>query len=178
MADKLVVIYTCGLGDLDAGLGAWAAVLTYGEYVREIHGVEELRDVDGDLTQDNRMELLAVVRALECLTRTASVQIWGVTAAERKPDPNDDLWLRLAEAGKQHQIEWIWVEDDVDSPNYQRAARLATEALEAAKPDLDDQDEDEDEFEGPSIDSVLEEFLADRQERGSRRTYQKYEGVI
>lgn len=186
MADKLVVIYTWGLGGLDAGLGAWAAVLTYGKYVREIHGVEEIHDVDGDSTQDNRMELLAIVRALECLTRAASVQVWAnsqyvrlaVTGAERKPDPNDDLWLRLTEACKQHQIEWVWVEDDVDSTHHQRASRVAAEALVAAELDLDGPDEDEDAFADPSIDSVLKEFLADRQGRGSLRTYQKYEGVI
>jgi ribonuclease HI len=186
VADKLVVIYTYGIGNLDSGLGAWAAVLTYGEHVREIDDVEEIRDVDGDTTEDNRMELLAIVRALECLTRAVSVQVWvdspyirmGVTAVERKPDPNDDLWLRLAEASKQHQIEWVWIEDDVDNPNYQNASRLATEALEAAELDEDELDEGEDSFEGPSIDSVLKEFLADRQERGSPRTHQKYEGVI
>lgn len=191
-----MVIYADGIGSPTPGPGAWGAVLTYGEHTRELYDAESE-------TTDNRMQLLAAVRALECLTRPVSVQVWinseyvsrGVIEWQRnalaisvkKPDRDVDLWLRLAAASERHDVAWTWVDENISSPGYVRAAELALKELEAAeaqsldnKPDVDDDDADEDDssFEGPSIDIALTQFLADRQEHCSPRTFKKYESVI
>jgi ribonuclease HI len=143
--DKLVIIYADGAGGPAPGPGGWGAVLTYGDYMREIHDFKWG-------TTDNRMNLLASVRALECLTRPVSVQVWvdnehvrkGVTQllSERRTSPwttddielnrNIDLWVRLAVAVKPHEVEWIWADEDTSKPSCKRAVELARQRLEAA----------------------------------------------
>ncbi|MGH8304613.1 MAG: ribonuclease HI, partial [Steroidobacteraceae bacterium] len=115
----VVEIYTDGACRGNPGPGGWAALLRRGTQEKEIHGAEAL-------TTNNRMELTAVIRALEALKRPAQARVYtdseyvrrGITewlpawkargwrTADRKPVKNQDLWQRLEECAAPHRIEW------------------------------------------------------------------------
>jgi len=139
-----VEIYTDGACRGNPGVGGWAAVLTRGEHEKEIHGAEAH-------TTNNRMELTAVIRALEALRRPAAVRVYtdsqyvrrGVTewlpgwkargwrTADKKPVKNQDLWQRLDELIVPHRIEWHWVPGHAGVAGNERVDRLANEAIDA-----------------------------------------------
>jgi len=142
---SLVEIYTDGACRGNPGPGGWGAVLTSGEHVKELSGAEPL-------TTNNRMELTAVIRALEALKRpsqqlriftdseyvrrgiTEWVRSWkarGWKTADRKPVKNQDLWERLDELAAAHQVEWRWVRGHSGVPGNERVDRLANEAIDA-----------------------------------------------
>ena len=101
------------------------------------------------LTTNNRMELTAAIAALEALKRPAVVKLHtdsqylrdGVTAwmgnwkrngwrtRDRKPVKNDDLWRRLDEATKRHEIDWRWVRGHAGDPRNERADELARRGM-------------------------------------------------
>jgi ribonuclease HI len=133
-----VVIYTDGACKGNPGPGGWGAVLQYNDRVREIFGGETH-------TTNNRMELTAVIHALETLKRRCAVavytdsqyvkngiQTWihvwkqnGWKTADRKPVKNADLWQQLDLAVAQHDIEWHWVKGHAATPGNVRADELA-----------------------------------------------------
>ena len=142
---SLVEIYTDGACRGNPGPGGWGAVLTSGEHVKELSGAEPL-------TTNNRMELTAVIRALEALKRpsqqlriftdseyvrrgiTEWVRSWkarGWKTADRKPVKNQDLWERLDALAAAHQIEWRWVKGHSGDPGNERVDRLANEAIDS-----------------------------------------------
>jgi ribonuclease HI len=163
-------------------------VLKYGEHKREVHGFEP------ETTKDS-MELMAAVRALECLTRPVKVQVWtgsqyvhvgpsngrggrcwnasGTTGKGRERDVG--LWGRLVALSERHEVEWILVSEDEEHPDYIRASELAAGEVEANEPDGSD---DNGSSEGPSVATVLDHFLAYRREHCSARTFKKSENVI
>ena len=105
---------------------------------KELYGGEPL-------TTNNRMELTAVIRALEALKRPSRVRLhtdsqyvqlgisrwihgWkknGWRTAEKKPVKNAELWKRLDELAAQHDIEWIWVRGHAGHNGNERADELA-----------------------------------------------------
>jgi ribonuclease HI len=143
------VIYTDGACSGNPGPGGWGVVLQYGSAVKELHGSEPL-------TTNNRMELTAVISALEALNRPVRVTLYtdstyvlnGVTkwlpgwqrngwlTAGKKPVKNVDLWQRLAAAMARHEVTWQWVKGHNGDPGNERADELArlgiAEALAAA----------------------------------------------
>ena len=139
----MIEIYTDGACRGNPGRGGWAALLLSGEHEREISGAEEH-------TTNNRMELTAVIRALEALKRPVQARIYtdseyvrrGVTewlaswkargwrTADRKPVKNQDLWQRLDELRTGHRIEWHWVPGHAGVPGNERVDRLANEAID------------------------------------------------
>lgn len=145
----MVEIYTDGACKGNPGPGGWGAVLRYDGRTRELHGGEAI-------TTNNRMELTAVIRALEALRRPCRVRlhtdsryvqqgisVWirdwkrrGWRTADRKPVKNEDLWRRLDELASGHEIEWVWVRGHAGDPGNERADALANlgvaEALAAA----------------------------------------------
>ena len=140
----LVEIYTDGACRGNPGPGGWGALLSYGEREKELSGAEVL-------TTNNRMELTAVIRALEALKRPSQVRIFtdseyvrrGITewvkswkargwkTADRKPVKNQDLWEHLDELASGHEIEWRWVKGHAGIPGNERVDRLANEAIDA-----------------------------------------------
>jgi ribonuclease HI len=140
-----VIIYADGVGGPAPGPGGLGTVLMWRDRVQEICDCRWG-------TTDDRMNLLAAVRALERLKRPVSVQVWidndhvrtGVTQllSERQASrwPRDDselrgnidLWVRLAAAVKLHEVEWIWAGEDISEPGYKRAVELARQGLETA----------------------------------------------
>ncbi len=142
----MIEIYTDGACRGNPGPGGWAALLQRGEHEKELSGAEAL-------TTNNRMELTAVIRALEALKRPVQVRVYtdsqyvrrGITewlrawkargwrTADRKPVKNQDLWERLEEASAPHQIEWHWVPGHAGVPGNERVDRLANEAIDALR---------------------------------------------
>lgn len=134
----IVEIYTDGACKGNPGPGGWGALIERDGKRRELHGGEEQ-------TTNNRMELTAVIRALEALapgcrarlhTDSQYVQLgirdwihdWkkrGWRTADRKPVKNEDLWRRLDELAGQHEIEWLWVRGHQGNPGNERADELA-----------------------------------------------------
>lgn len=133
-----VDIFTDGACKGNPGPGGWGAILSLGGKVKEMHGGERA-------TTNNRMELTAVIRALEALTRPCQVRLhtdsqyvqkgisewihsWkrrGWRTADKKPVKNDDLWKRLDELAAQHDIDWIWVKGHAGHDGNERADALA-----------------------------------------------------
>jgi ribonuclease HI len=139
-----VEIFTDGACKGNPGPGGWGALLRYGDEEKELYGGEAE-------TTNNRMELTAVIRALEALKRKVSVAVttdsvyvrdgitkwihnWkrnGWKTAQKKPVKNDDLWKELDELSKQHEIEWHWVKGHAGHPENERADELANMGIES-----------------------------------------------
>ncbi len=137
------VIYTDGACSGNPGPGGWGAVLSYGDVVRELHGGERA-------TTNNRMELTAVISALEALKRPAPVRLYtdskyvldGITkwvagwqrngwkTASKQPVKNVDLWQRLVAAMEPHEISWQWVKGHAGIAGNERADELARQGIE------------------------------------------------
>jgi ribonuclease HI len=140
----VIEIYTDGACRGNPGPGGWAALLQKGEREKEISGAEAL-------TTNNRMELTAVIRALESLQKPVEARVYtdsqyvrrGITewltawkargwrTADRKPVKNQDLWEQLEAASAGHRIDWRWVPGHAGVPGNERVDRLANEAIDA-----------------------------------------------
>ncbi len=147
MTDAVVEIYTDGACSGNPGPGGWGVLLRYRGVEKELFGGE------AEPTTNNRMELLAAIRALESLTRPVAVRLHtdsvyvrsGITSwlrgwkrngwltADRKPVKNADLWQRLDEATREHRIEWLWVKGHNGDPGNERADALANKGLVQAR---------------------------------------------
>ena len=144
-----IVVYTDGACSGNPGPGGWGAILMSGTHRKEIKGGEEH-------TTNNRMELMAVISALESMKYHSDVELWtdsqyvknGITAwiqswkrngwktADKKPVKNAELWQQLDAARARHKIEWKWVKGHAGHPENERAdelARAAIAELRAAK---------------------------------------------
>jgi len=144
---KVVDIYTDGACKGNPGVGGWGALLVAaGGKSREIYGGEQL-------TTNNRMELTAVIRALEALKRRCAVRLHtdskyvqhGITewihnwkkrdwrTADKKPVKNDDLWKQLDQLAQRHDIEWLWVRGHSGHDGNERADALANRGVESVR---------------------------------------------
>lgn len=139
---KWVEIYADGACKGNPGAGGWGALLQYQGREKAICGGE----FD---TTNNRMELTAVIRALETLNRPSSVRVYtdssyvqkgmsewlagwkakGWRTADKKPVKNADLWMQLDTLAQQHQIEWIWVRGHAGNDGNERADSLANQGV-------------------------------------------------
>jgi len=142
MTDDVVDIYSDGACRGNPGPGGWGALLRSGKAEKELWGGE------ADTT-NNRMELTAVIRALEALKRRSRVRLYtdsqyvqkGISAwihdwkrrgwrtAEKKPVKNVDLWQRLDELAALHDVQWHWVRGHAGHPENERADRLANKGI-------------------------------------------------
>jgi ribonuclease HI len=141
MASEHVEIWTDGGCKPNPGPGGWAAILIYKGTMKELTG--------GELeTTNNRMELTAAAEALEALTRPCKVVLHtdseylknGITrwmtgwvrknwrSSTGDPVKNMDLWRRILDAAKPHEIDWRWVRGHSGAPLNERADELATQA--------------------------------------------------
>ena len=137
-----VVIYTDGACSGNPGPGGWGSVLLYNGHRRELSGGEPQ-------TTNNRMEMMAVIVALETLKRPCAVELhtdstyvmkgitewlpnWkarGWKTAAKKPVKNVDLWQQLDAAVARHEIDWRWVKGHSGVPENERADELARLAI-------------------------------------------------
>ncbi|MGD9669151.1 MAG: ribonuclease HI [Hyphomicrobiaceae bacterium] len=137
-----VVIFTDGACSGNPGPGGWGAILMSGQHRKELSGGEAN-------STNNRMELFAAIAALEQLKGPSSVDLhtdsaylrngitqwihgWkrnGWRTADRKPVKNVELWQRLDEATRRHEITWHWVKGHSGHPDNERADELAREGM-------------------------------------------------
>ena len=141
---KTVEIYTDGACSGNPGPGGWGAVLRYQGKEKELSGGEAM-------TTNNRMELTAVIRALEALKEPCAVELWsdskyvidalekgwarswqkkGWIKADKKPALNPDLWARLLELSEKHELHCHWVKGHADNAFNNRCDALAVAARE------------------------------------------------
>ncbi|MSQ71002.1 MAG: ribonuclease HI [Betaproteobacteria bacterium] len=133
-----VRIYTDGACKGNPGPGGWGAILVHGAGEREMYGGEAH-------TTNNRMELMAVIQALEALKRPCIAEVhtdsqyvqkgisewiaaWkrrGWRTADKKPVKNVDLWQRLEAAASAHRVTWHWVRGHAGHVENERADALA-----------------------------------------------------
>lgn len=141
--EAVVDIYADGACRGNPGPGGWGALLRTRGVERELFGGEPE-------TTNNRMELTAVIRALEALRRRCSARVYtdsqyvqkGITewihawkrrnwrTTDRKPVKNEDLWRRLDELANGHQIEWHWVRGHAGHVDNERADALANRGID------------------------------------------------
>ena len=138
-----VIIYTDGACRGNPGPGGWGAILIHKGKEKELSG--------GELqTTNNRMELMAAIRALEALNKPCKVTLhtdsqyvrqgitewisgWkarGWRTAAKDPVKNEDLWRRLDEARARHEVVWKWVKGHAGDPLNERADALARLGME------------------------------------------------
>jgi ribonuclease HI len=142
----MIEIYTDGACSGNPGPGGWGALLRVSEIETELCGGEPA-------TTNNRMELLAVIEALQSLTEPVEVHVYtdsryvqkgisewihdwkrrGWKTASKEPVKNADLWRRLDALTAGHTIEWRWVKGHAGHPGNERADALARAGLEQAR---------------------------------------------
>ncbi|MEW6313700.1 MAG: ribonuclease HI [Pseudomonadota bacterium] len=141
----MVEIFTDGACKGNPGAGGWGALLRYDGKEKELFGGEAH-------TTNNRMELMAAIRALEALKRPCRVRLhtdsqyvqqgisswivnWkkrGWRTADKQPVKNADLWQELDRLATQHEVEWIWVRGHSGHDENERADTLANRGVELA----------------------------------------------
>ena len=137
-----VEIFTDGACKGNPGPGGWGAIIRSGAREKELSGGELL-------TTNNRMELMAAIRALEALKRPVDAVLttdsqyvrngitqwlkgWkarGWMTADRKPVKNVDLWQRLEAAMAQHKVDWRWTRGHSGHAENERVDELARRGL-------------------------------------------------
>ena len=134
---KSVTVYTDGACSGNPGPGGWAAILKYGSAEKELSGGERA-------TTNNRMELTAVLRALEALRESCDVTVytdsqyisramtegwfqnWKRAGFTKKGGlKNDDLWRTLDGLLQKHHVTFRWVKGHADNDFNNRCDRLA-----------------------------------------------------
>src|SRR5690606_30419705 len=135
--------WTDGACKGNPGAGGWGALLKYGRHTKEIYGGEPE-------TTNNRMEIMAVIQALQLLKEPCLVHIYtdsqyvqkamtewspgwkakGWRNTSKKPVKNADLWQQLDALCQQHQLQWHWVRGHAGDHGNERADALANLGVE------------------------------------------------
>jgi ribonuclease HI len=144
LATPTIEIYADGACRGNPGPGGWGVLLIAGKHEKELYGGERL-------TTNNRMELTAVISALEALKKKGTsarvytdsqyvikgIEEWvgawkarGWRTADKKPVKNQDLWERLDALAAQHSLEWHWVRGHSGVPGNERVDALANRAID------------------------------------------------
>lgn len=139
---RSIEIYTDGACKGNPGPGGWGALMVSGTHEKALFGGEPV-------TTNNRMELLAAIKALEALKAPSQVDLYtdsqylrkGITewlanwkvrgwrTAAKKPVKNEDLWRALDKVVAAHTINWHWVKGHSGHPGNERADQLANQGI-------------------------------------------------
>lgn len=139
---NIINIYTDGACSGNPGPGGWGAYIDNAGLVTELSGREED-------TTNNRMELKAVIEALNSFTSKTNLNLYtdskyvmdgsskwienwkknGWKTAQKKVVKNQDLWIELDKLVHFHQIHWVWVKGHDGNLGNERADYLATSAI-------------------------------------------------
>ena len=143
--ENILTIYTDGACSGNPGPGGWGVLLQYGDSEKTLKG--------GDPnTTNNRMEMMAAIKAIEAIneTYTGEIILWtdstyvmkGITEwihgwkkknwvkSDKKPVINTDLWKVLDNLNSQKNIQWNWVKGHAGVEGNERADELARQGLE------------------------------------------------
>jgi ribonuclease HI len=140
---EVVQVYADGACKGNPGPGGWGAILRTGGNEKELFG-------GVSQTTNNRMELTAVVRALEALEHSSTVEVYtdsqyvqkgisewlpdwkrrGWRTADKKPVKNVDLWQELERVAGKHRVTWHWVKGHAGHPENERADELANRGVD------------------------------------------------
>ena len=136
---KTVTLYTDGACSGNPGPGGWGAILEYNGYEKELSGGE-------NNTTNNRMELTAVIKGLEALKESCTVELYsdskyvsdalekgwaigwkkrGWIKSDKKPALNPDLWEQLLSLIQKHELHYHWVKGHSTNPKNNRCDELA-----------------------------------------------------
>ena len=141
-SDNIINIYTDGACSGNPGPGGWGAYIDNAGLITELSGREED-------TTNNRMELKAVIEALNSFTNKTNLNLYtdskyvmdgsskwienwkknGWKTAQKKAVKNQDLWIELDKLVHFHQIHWVWVKGHDGNLGNERADYLATSAI-------------------------------------------------
>ena len=136
--DKEAIVYTDGACSGNPGPGGWGATIKIGDETFEIFGGE-------DNTTNNRMELIAAIKALEYLNENHKITLYtdsnyvkdGITkwifnwkknnwkTSAKKPVKNSDLWIQLDEIQNKREVKWNWIKGHAGNLGNERADELA-----------------------------------------------------
>ena len=139
----MIEAFTDGACRGNPGPGGWGVLLRFNDHEKRLCGGEPE-------TTNNRMELMAVIQALESLNRECMVKVtsdsqyvlkginewmenWkkrGWKTAAKKPVKNVDLWQRLDKAREIHEIEWVWVKGHSGHIENEIADELANQGID------------------------------------------------
>jgi ribonuclease HI len=142
MAELVIDIYADGACKGNPGPGGWGVLLRIGGREQEMCGGEAQ-------TTNNRMELTAVIEGLLSLAQHSKVRVYtdsqyvqkGITewihnwkrrgwiTSDKKPVKNEDLWRRLDEVARMHDVKWHWVKGHAGHPENERADALANKGI-------------------------------------------------
>ncbi|MFN4183416.1 MAG: ribonuclease HI [Hyphomonas sp.] len=147
MTEKdIIEIWTDGACSGNPGPGGWGALIRWNGHEKELYG--------GDpATTNNRMEMTAVIEALNALNRPSKVTLnvdstyvkdgltkwikgWkrnGWKTADKKPVKNQELWMAMEEACKRHDITWVWVKGHNGDEGNERADGLARKGTDEVR---------------------------------------------
>ncbi|MFN3607793.1 MAG: ribonuclease HI [Hyphomonas sp.] len=147
MTEKdIIEIWTDGACSGNPGPGGWGALIRWNGHEKELYG--------GDpATTNNRMEMTAVIEALNALNRPAKITLnvdstyvkdgltkwikgWkrnGWKTADKKPVKNQELWMAMEEACKRHDITWVWVKGHAGDEGNERADGLARKGTDEVR---------------------------------------------
>ena len=138
---KHIQIFTDGACSGNPGPGGWGAILRYKAHEKELSGGEAE-------TTNNRMELMALIAALEQLKEPCEIDLCSVSQyvinglqkgwakgwrargwkkADKSPALNSDLWARLLDLSEAHTIHYNWIKGHAGHPENERCDRLAVE---------------------------------------------------
>ena len=145
-----VNIYTDGSSRGNPGPGGYGAVIEFTDSKGQLF-IKEL-SCGYRLTTNNRMEMMAVISALEALNRPCQIELYsdskyiidcfnqhwidswvrkGWKRGKNEAVKNVDLWQRLLNAASPHQISWNWVKGHAGHPQNERCDSLATQAADS-----------------------------------------------
>ena len=147
MSGERIAIWTDGACSGNPGPGGWGVVLMWDGHEKELKGGEPH-------TTNNRMELMAAIAALEALKKPSAIDFhtdsqylrggvmgwikgWkrnGWRTADKTPVKNIDLWQRLDELARRHDIKWHWVKGHAGTDGNERADALANEGMKPFRP--------------------------------------------
>ena len=136
---KQISIYTDGACSGNPGPGGWAAILIYRGTEKELSGGEAQ-------TTNNRMEMTAVISALEALKEPCEVDLWsdsryvidalekgwaeswrkkGWKRSNKEPALNPDLWEKLLQLTERHRMSYHWVRGHAENIYNNRCDAMA-----------------------------------------------------
>ncbi|VAW98678.1 Ribonuclease HI [hydrothermal vent metagenome] len=141
--NDVVEIFTDGACRGNPGPGGWGVLLRFGDKEKKLYGGESD-------TTNNRMELMAAIKGLQALNRSAKITVttdskyvmqgitewivnWkkrGWKTANKKPVKNVDLWQTLDKEIQQHNVEWKWVKGHSGHRENEIADELANQGID------------------------------------------------